>query len=82
MSVGSGPVTITRCFGVLASILDDAVADRLLVVNPPARGVKLPRRKRGEQTYLTMAQLQALAEQAGGASRARVAPWLRRTAVR
>ncbi|MDI9946379.1 MULTISPECIES: site-specific integrase [unclassified Rhodococcus (in: high G+C Gram-positive bacteria)] len=64
MSVDSGPVTITRCFGVLASILDDAVADRLLVVNP-ARGVKLPRRKRGEQTYLTMTQLQALAEQAG-----------------
>ncbi|XGU21996.1 hypothetical protein ACETU7_05690 [Rhodococcus sp. 3Y1] len=44
--------------------MDDAVADRSVVVNP-ARGVKLPRRKRGEQTYLTMAQLQALAEQAG-----------------
>jgi Arm DNA-binding domain len=37
------PSMVTRVDSVLARILDDAVRDRLLAVNP-ARGVRLPRR--------------------------------------
>ena len=59
-----GPVTVTRCYGVLAGILDDAVADQLLTANP-ARGVRLPKRVRSEQVFLAMEQLLALADQAG-----------------
>ncbi|MFM8600165.1 MAG: tyrosine-type recombinase/integrase [Mycobacterium sp.] len=51
-------------FSVLARILDDAVRDRLLPSNP-ARGVKLPKRPPRHNTYLTAAQLQALADEAG-----------------
>lgn len=63
LSSRRGPVTVTRAFGVLAAILDDAVADQLIATNP-ARGVKLPKRKRAEQVYLTAPQLHALADHA------------------
>ena len=61
---GSGPVTVIRAFGVLAGILDDAVRDRRLTVDP-ARGVKLPRKVRREHRYLTDEQVWELARQAG-----------------
>ncbi|MHA3021143.1 tyrosine-type recombinase/integrase [Mycobacterium sp. BMJ-28] len=60
----AGPVTVIRAFGVLAAILDDAVKDRRLLVNP-ARGVKLPRKVKGEHSYLTDEQVMALATEAG-----------------
>lgn len=60
----AGPVTVIRAFGVLAAILDDAVKDRRLLVNP-ARGVKLPRKVKGEHHYLTDDQVMALATAAG-----------------
>lgn len=60
----AGPVTIIRAFGVLAGILDDAVRDRRLLVNP-ARGVKLPRKIKGEHAYLSDDQVMALAFEAG-----------------
>ncbi|ORL98839.1 tyrosine-type recombinase/integrase [Prescottella equi] len=64
LSKDRGPVTVTRAFGVLAAILDDALADRLVAVNP-ARGVPLPKRTKAEQQYLTLDQLHALADEAG-----------------
>ena len=60
----SGAVTIIRAYNVLAGILDDAVRDRRLVSNP-ARGVKLPRKVKREHSYLTDAQVLALATEAG-----------------
>lgn len=49
---------------MLARILDDAVRDRLLAVNP-ARGVKLPQRAPRHNVYLSATQLQALADESG-----------------
>ncbi|MFZ0718131.1 tyrosine-type recombinase/integrase [Mycobacterium sp.] len=49
---------------VLAAILDDAVRDRLLAVNP-ARGVKMPRKARRANVYLTPEQLYSLAAESG-----------------
>ncbi|WEV72112.1 site-specific integrase [Bifidobacterium sp. ESL0790] len=51
---------VIRAYGVLAGILDDAVADRLLARNP-VRGVELPRKSRRKHVYLTEDQLFALA---------------------
>jgi integrase len=55
--------TIT-VYGVLAGILDDAVADRLIASNP-ARGIKLPKRSRTRNVYLSAEQLQVLAVESG-----------------
>lgn len=65
-----GATVVIRTFGVLASILDDAVRDRLILANP-ARGVgkgagtRLPRKTRKRNVYLTHAQVDALATSAG-----------------
>ncbi|CAN5302866.1 site-specific integrase [soil metagenome] len=64
MSHASGPVTVIRAFNVLAGILDDAVKDRRLLTNP-ARGVKLPRKQKGQRSYLTEEQVWQLANEAG-----------------
>ena len=53
-----------RAYGVLASILDVAVADRRIHSNP-ARGVKLPRKVSREHRYLTHEQVSELAIAAG-----------------
>lgn len=56
---------VLRAYGVLAGILDDAVADMLIPANP-ARGVDLPRKpRRTKHTYLTVEQLFALADACG-----------------
>jgi integrase len=55
---------VIPAYSVLARILDDAVADRLLVSNP-ARGVRLPRRPPRRNVYLTADQLQHLAAESG-----------------
>lgn len=60
----AGPVTVIRAFNVLAGIVDDAVRDRRLLTNP-ARGVKLPRKVKGEHEYLTDDQVMALAVESG-----------------
>lgn len=63
--VAKSPSVVLRAHGVLAGILDDAVADRLIPSNP-ARGVELPRKpRRTEHTYLDAAQLYALAGECG-----------------
>jgi integrase len=64
LSARRGPVIVETAASVLRRILDDAVADRLLASNP-ARGVKLPKRARRQNVYLTAEQLHALADQAG-----------------
>lgn len=55
---------VATVYAVLARILDDAVRDRRLAVNP-ARGVKLPARAKRKNIYLTAEQLQVLAVEAG-----------------
>ncbi|ALV47195.1 integrase [Arthrobacter alpinus] len=54
--------TVSRAYGVLASILDDAVHDKRLNSNP-ARGdkVKLPRKASAKRAYLTHSQIERLA---------------------
>jgi integrase len=63
--------TVLRAYGVLAAILDVAVKDRRISVNP-ARGVNLPRKTSKEHVYLTHPQVVTLAENAGEAHRALV----------
>lgn len=60
----AGATTIIRAYGVLAAILDAAVKDRRLMTNP-ARGVKLPRKVKGEHRYLTDEQVWQFAAEAG-----------------
>jgi integrase len=59
-----GPVIVETAASVLRRILDDAVRDKMLASNP-ARGVKLPRRARRQNTYLTADQLHRLADESG-----------------
>ena len=56
-----GATLVIRAYGVLAAILDDAVADRRTISNP-ARGVSLPRKVKKPHVYLTHEQVHALAE--------------------
>ncbi|WP_237234323.1 site-specific integrase [Rothia nasisuis] len=59
--------TITiRCHEILAGVLDDAVKDKRLLVNP-ARGLNLPRKGTKENVYLTHEQVAALAAESGRA---------------
>jgi integrase len=61
-SAKRSPTTVARAYGVLASILDDAVQDNRLNKNP-ARGdkVKLPRKSSARCAYLTHKQVKLLA---------------------
>ena len=54
-----------RAFGILAGIIDVAVKDRRLPLNP-ARGVNLPRKRGKERHYLSHAQVQLLADESRG----------------
>jgi integrase len=61
---GLSPSTALRAYGILAAVLDVAVKDRRVLSNP-ARGVRLPRKLKREHTYLTDAQVSALALASG-----------------
>lgn len=64
MSEERGYTTVTRNLGVLRSILETAVDDRI-IPNNPAEGIKnLPTRGEGRKTFLTHEQLHALANAA------------------
>lgn len=52
--------SVLRNYGILASILDIAVKDRRLAVNP-ARGVNLPKKVKKQRHYLTHEDVWALA---------------------
>ena len=64
LSAFRGPSLVRVAYSVLARILDDAVKDRMLAANP-ARGVKLPKQAPPRNVYLTAAQLDMLASEAG-----------------
>jgi integrase len=53
--------TVIRAYGVLAAILDEAVKDRRIRVNP-ARGVELPRRTKKPHIYLSHDDVSRLAD--------------------
>jgi integrase len=55
---------VITIYSVLAGILDDAVRDRMLAANP-ARGIRLPRRSKRPNVYLTADQLRRLAIESG-----------------
>lgn len=60
LGAGRSATVVLRAHGVLAGILDLAVADRRLPRNP-ARGVQLPRKKKTGRVYLTHEQVHELA---------------------
>lgn len=64
LAVKRGAVVVQTAYSVLARILDDAVRDRLLASNP-ARSVKMPKRPPRRNVYLTVSQLDKLAEESG-----------------
>ena len=55
-----GATLVIRAYGILASILDDAVSDRRALSNP-ARGVTLPRKQKKPHVYLSHEQVHELA---------------------
>lgn len=59
--------TVKRAFGVLSSILDDAVDDRRITANP-AKGVKTKRKVMRGRVYLNHKQVDRLAREAGDAA--------------
>ena len=62
-SKGRSATTVLRAHGVLAAILDVAVRDRRISVNP-ARGVKVPKKAKGKHQYLSGPQVELFAAQA------------------
>ncbi|UQN30698.1 tyrosine-type recombinase/integrase [Brachybacterium kimchii] len=52
---------VIRAYGILAGVLDDAVADRRLARNP-ARGVALPKKVSAPRRYLEPAEVEVVAE--------------------
>jgi len=66
LSMERGATVTIRTFGVLASVLDDAVEDGRLSRNPGRAGrIGLPRKSRGEHQYLSHTQVHDLAAAAG-----------------
>lgn len=62
----SGATVVIRTYGVLASILDDAVRDGRIPRNPARAGdVGLPRKVRGRHLYLSHQEVLRLAEASG-----------------
>ena len=57
---GLSASSVQRAHGILSQVLDLAVRDRRLTVNP-AKGVKLPRKLPKARRFLTAAQVEALA---------------------
>lgn len=61
--MSGGASTVRKAHACLAQVLDVAVHDGVLEVNP-ARGVRLPRKPKGRKVYLTAEQVKLLAENA------------------
>lgn len=62
--IGKSPTVVRRAHAALAQILDTAVRDRRLVVNP-ARGIELPRVRTSAHRYLSHLEVKAVADRAG-----------------
>ncbi|MGY4709073.1 tyrosine-type recombinase/integrase [Mycolicibacterium sp. CBM1] len=57
---------VANIYSVLARILSDAAKDRLIPASPiPAKSIKLPKRSKGKNVYLTADQLDQLADESG-----------------
>ena len=65
------PATVQRCFTVLRQVLNFAVDNRLIPLNPSER-ITLPRRERFEARFLTPDELELLASMVDARSRALV----------
>ncbi|MEJ1154609.1 site-specific integrase [Microbacterium marmarense] len=66
LTKSTGATVTIRTFGVLASILDDAVYDGRLTVNPARKGrIGLPKKTRGKHGYLTHEEVIRLAQAVG-----------------
>jgi integrase len=62
---GSGPTTVRRAYGVLLGVLNDAVRDRRLAINP-AKGVEnLPEKVGRRHVYLSADDVKRLANESG-----------------
>ena len=59
---GRSPTTVHRAYGVLAGVLDGAVRDRRIAINP-ARDVKLPSKSKPKKKYLSLAQVELFVSQ-------------------
>jgi integrase len=59
-----GATSVIRAYGVLAAVLDVALKDRRVSVNP-ARGVTLPRKGKKSRIYLSHNDVQRLADESG-----------------
>jgi len=64
IAVDRKATVVQTAHSVLNRILEDAVRDRLIAANPAAK-IKLPRKVRKKNTYLTDAQVHQLAAEAG-----------------
>lgn len=64
LAARKSPTVVRRAHAMLAQVLDSAVRDRLLAVNP-ARGIALPRVRTSAHRYLSHAEVHAVAEAAG-----------------
>lgn len=64
LAAEKSPTVVRRAHGVLASVLEVAVRDRRIAMNP-ARGVSLPRRAPKRRAYLSHGQVQVLARESG-----------------
>ena len=62
LSKKRGATTVIRAFGVLFAILEEAVRNRRLLKNP-CNDIKLPRKTSKAHTYLSHAQVHALARE-------------------
>ncbi len=56
-----GATTVIRAYGVLASLLDDAVLDRRVPANAARSGMNLPRKTGKKRVYLSHDQVELLA---------------------
>lgn len=64
LAKSASPSLVRRVHSVLVGILERAVDERLVITNH-ARGVALPRRRQSHRPYLTISELEAVADNAG-----------------
>lgn len=67
MSSTYSATSVIRAYGILSAVLDVAVRDRRILAND-ARGVDLPKKISKRRPYLTMDQVEVLAENSNGFS--------------
>lgn len=61
------PSLVLRCRGILKGIVETAIADRIIGTDP-MRGIKLPKKVKKPNVYLTLEQLKQLAAASGSHS--------------